>query len=143
MRKIIVGVVLLLGLGGVAFAGQLKKELKQGGIKVVATSQPKDRSGGEYIQVVADSSNRKDDKVVRGRVWFIKGGEDLEACEFEIYVPAAKKEKVELKGCTSNHPEGMNLIIDSVEAPAPPPEPEPMPEEPMPDEPLPEEPLPE
>lgn len=138
MRKTFGGVVLLLALGGVAFAGQLKKELKEGGIKVVATSEAKDRSGGEFIRVVADSSNRKDDKVVRGRAWFIKGGEDLEACEFEIHVAALKKEKLDLKGCTANHPEGLNLIIDSVDAPAPPPEPEPVPDEPAPDEPLPE-----
>jgi len=134
MRRTIVAGALLLGLGGVAYAGQLKKELKQGGIKVVATSQAKDRSGGEYIQVVADSSNRKDAKVVKGRAWFIKGEEELEACDFEVVVPAAGREKLDLRACTANHPDGLNLVIDSVESPPP----EAPPDEPAPDEPQPE-----
>lgn len=134
MRKLIGGLFIASLLGGVAYAEQLVKEQKdQGsGIKVVASEEDtNDGTGRKYIQVVFTNSSRKDAKLVKGRAWFIKGDRELDACPFEVVIQALGKDKMELPDCTATEPDGLHLVIDSVEAPAAPepaPAPEPLPE---------------
>jgi hypothetical protein len=98
-----------------------KMTQKKNGVTVTVESDGKNGNDGSSLssfEVIAESSKRQGDMIVRGTIELTGGGEELSTCDFELQVAALAKTATIATCAEDREWDSFSFRIDSVAAAA-------------------------